>query len=55
VGLELGPLSLVRITEELREWKSCGYGSKKTRLTAVGIRFADHAKVGTDSATSGGR
>jgi hypothetical protein len=26
VGLERGPLSLVRITEELLEWKSSGSG-----------------------------
>jgi hypothetical protein len=26
VGLERGPLSLVRITEELLEWKSRGSG-----------------------------
>jgi hypothetical protein len=26
VGLEQGPLSLVRITEELLEWKSTGSG-----------------------------
>jgi hypothetical protein len=43
VGLERGPLSLVRITEELLEWKSSGSGSRKPRLTAVGIRCADHA------------
>jgi hypothetical protein len=53
VGLERGPLSLVRITEELLEWKSSGSGNIKSRLTAVGIRCADHvtlallAKVGT--------
>jgi hypothetical protein len=43
VGLEQGPLSLVSITEELLEWKSRGSGSRKPRLTAVGIRCADHA------------
>jgi hypothetical protein len=40
---ERGPLSLVGITEELLEWKSSGPGSRKSRLTAVGIRCADHA------------
>jgi hypothetical protein len=34
---------LVRITEELLEWKSSGSGSRNPRLTAVGIRCADHA------------
>jgi hypothetical protein len=43
VGLEQGPLSLVRITEELLEWKNSGSGSRKSRLTVVGIRCADHA------------
>jgi hypothetical protein len=42
VGLELGPLSLVSITEELLEWKISGSGSRKSRLTAEGIRCADH-------------
>jgi hypothetical protein len=37
VALERGPLILVRITEELFEWKSSGFGSRKARLTAVGI------------------
>jgi hypothetical protein len=41
VCLEGGPLSLVRITEELLEWKSNGSGSRKRRLTAVSIRCAD--------------
>jgi hypothetical protein len=40
---ERGPLSLVSITEELLEWKNNGLGSRKSRLTAVGIRCADHA------------
>jgi hypothetical protein len=43
VGLEQGPLSLVRIIEELFEWKSSGCGSIKSRLTAVEIRCADNA------------
>jgi hypothetical protein len=36
VDLERGPLSLVRIIEELIERKITGSGSKKSRLTAVG-------------------
>jgi hypothetical protein len=43
VGLGWDPLSIVRITEELLEWKSSGSGFRKSRLTAVGIRCADHA------------
>jgi hypothetical protein len=43
VGLERGPLSLVRITEELLEWKSSGSVSRKSRLTAMGIRCSHHA------------
>jgi hypothetical protein len=43
VDLEQGPLSLVSITEEILEWKSRGSESRKPRLTAVGIRCADHA------------
>jgi hypothetical protein len=43
VGLEWGPLSLVWITEELLEWKSNGSVSRNPRLTAIGIRCADHA------------
>jgi hypothetical protein len=42
MGLERGPLSLVRITEELLEWKSSGSASRKQRLIAVTIRCADH-------------
>jgi hypothetical protein len=42
-GLEWGPISLVRISEELLEWKSSGSGSIRSRLTVVGIRCADHA------------
>jgi hypothetical protein len=36
VGLERGPLSLVRMTEELLEWKSSGSGSRKPRLRPWG-------------------
>jgi hypothetical protein len=43
VCLERGPLSLMRVTVELLEWKSSGSGSRKPRLTAVGIRCTDHA------------
>jgi hypothetical protein len=43
VGLKRGPLSLVRISEELLEWKSTCSGSRKPRLMSVGIRCADHA------------
>jgi hypothetical protein len=43
VGLERGPVSLVRITEELLEWKSSGSGSRESRLTDMGICCADHA------------
>jgi hypothetical protein len=43
VGLERGPLSLVRITEELLEWKSSSSGSVKPRLRPWVIRCADHA------------
>jgi hypothetical protein len=36
VGLERGPLSLVRIIEKLLEWKSSGSGSRKPRLRPWG-------------------
>jgi hypothetical protein len=36
VGLERGPLSLVRINEGLLEWKSSDSGSRKPQLTVVG-------------------
>jgi hypothetical protein len=50
-----GSAGLVSITEELLELKSSDSGSRKPRLTAVGIRCADHAnpltaKVGTNFA-----
>jgi hypothetical protein len=35
VSLERGPFSIVRITEELLEWKSSGFGFTKSKLTAV--------------------
>jgi hypothetical protein len=52
---ERGPLGLVRITEELLEWKGSGFGSRKRRLTATGMRCADQAtlfikKIGTNYA-----
>jgi hypothetical protein len=55
VGLERGPLGLVRINEELPEWKSSGSGSRKSRSTAVAIHCADHVtpsvrKFGTNFA-----
>jgi hypothetical protein len=60
VGLDRGPLSLMSITEELLEWKISGSGSRKHRLTAVGIRCTDHvtplsANLTLTSPTSGGR
>jgi hypothetical protein len=61
VGLEQGPLSLVRVTAELLEWKSSSSGSIKSRLMAVGIRCTDHTapsirnKLALTSPTSGGR
>jgi hypothetical protein len=36
VGLERGPFSLVRITEELLERKNSGSGCRKSRLTTLG-------------------
>jgi hypothetical protein len=45
VSLERGPLSLVRITEEVLELKNSGFGSRKPRLTAVGIGCADRVTL----------
>jgi hypothetical protein len=36
VGLERGPLSLVRITDELLEWKNSGSGSRKFEINGRG-------------------
>jgi hypothetical protein len=60
-GSGRGPLSLVNITEELLEWKSSGSGSRKPRLMAAEVRYADHAtlsiskKLAPTLPTSGGR
>jgi hypothetical protein len=59
VGLELGPLSLVRITEELFQGNS-GSGLEKRKLTTVGdsLRWPRDAlyplKLALTSPTSGG-
>jgi hypothetical protein len=47
LGLERGPLSLVRSIEELLEQNSSGSRSRKQRLTAMGIRCADHVTPST--------
>jgi hypothetical protein len=43
VCLERGPPTLVSITEDLLEWKTSDFGSRKPRLMAVGIHCADRA------------
>jgi hypothetical protein len=43
VCLEWSPISLVKITEQLLEWKRSSSGSRKSRLKAVEFRCADHA------------
>jgi hypothetical protein len=50
VGLERDPLRLVRITEEILEWKCNDSGSRKQRLTAVGISFIERKKKGPGNA-----
>ena len=61
MGLERGPLSLVRSIEELLELKSSGSGLENRDLTAAGIRCADHVtplylqKLALTSPTGGGR
>jgi hypothetical protein len=52
VGLELGALCLVRITEELLEWKSSGSGSRKPEINGRGDPLQ---KLALTSPTSGGR
>jgi hypothetical protein len=61
VGLERGPLSLVRSIEELLESKEIAAPRLENRLTAVGFRCADHVtplylqKLALTSPTGGGR
>jgi hypothetical protein len=60
VGLERGPLSLVRIIEELLEWKSSGSG-QENRINCPGdpLRWPRDTlypqKLTLISSTSGGR
>jgi hypothetical protein len=58
VGLERGPLILVRVIKDLLERKVAALENRK--LTAVGIRCTDHAapyprKLALTSPTSGDR
>jgi hypothetical protein len=60
LGLEQGPLSLVRTTEELLEWKSGGSGSRKPRLQpwgsiALTTQTLYPQKLALTSLTSGSR
>jgi hypothetical protein len=60
VVLEQGPLSILSTTEKLLEIKSSCSGLESRKITAVGIRQADHVacsirkKLALTSPTSGG-
>ena len=60
MGLERGPLRLVRSNEEILE-KKVAAPVQKTEIKAVGIRYADHVtplypqKLALTSPTGGGR